>query len=357
MNARQWMLVPAMALAGTIIACSNKGTDDAAKGATATAGGAAAAEAREAKVADATSAGFGKMAEASRVVDWDGTVLRQGTGPYTCMPTPPDMVQAGLSAPMCMDAVWMEWAHAWEKHAPFTPGAVGISYMLGGDGGASNIDPYATAETPDNDWVVEGPHLMIVVPDPAWLEGISTDPHNGGPYVMWKGTPYAHVMVPTVAPPKAADDDAIADALSAVHVELAGNSRVMDWNMEVIREGDGPYTCMPTPPMLEGTAPMCMDGPWLKWADAWMNRKEFEIDRLGISYMLAGDEGASNTDPFAEGPTEDNEWIVEGPHLMLIVPDPAALDALPTDPQNGGPYVMWKGTPYAHVMVPVADRP
>ncbi len=24
----------------------------------------------------------------------------------------------------------------------------------------------------------------------------STDPHNGGPYVMWKGTPYAHLMVP-----------------------------------------------------------------------------------------------------------------------------------------------------------------
>jgi len=28
------------------------------------------------------------------------------------------------------------------------------------------------------------------------LEGISTDPHNGGPFVMWKGTPYAHVMIP-----------------------------------------------------------------------------------------------------------------------------------------------------------------
>ena len=23
------------------------------------------------------------------------------------------------------------------------------------------------------------------------------DPENGGPYVMWKGTPYAHIMVPT----------------------------------------------------------------------------------------------------------------------------------------------------------------
>jgi len=26
----------------------------------------------------------------------------------------------------------------------------------------------------------------------------------------------------------------------------------------------------------------------------------------------------------------------------------------PTDPKSGGPWVMWKGTPYAHVMVPVS---
>jgi hypothetical protein len=40
---------------------------------------------------------------------------------------------------------------------------------------------------------------------------------------------------------------------------------------------------------------------------------------------------------------------------MLIVPDPAMLEGITTDFNLGGPYVMWKGTPYAHVMVPVAD--
>ena len=40
---------------------------------------------------------------------------------------------------------------------------------------------------------------MILVPDKAMLEGISNDPNSGGPYVMWKDTPYAHIMVP-VAP-------------------------------------------------------------------------------------------------------------------------------------------------------------
>lgn len=42
---------------------------------------------------------------------------------------------------------------------------------------------------------------------------------------------------------------------------------------------------------------------------------------------------------------------------MMLTPDAAQLDALPTDPNNGGPWVMWKGTKYAHIMVPTAPMP
>lgn len=151
------------------------------------------------------------------------------------------------------------------------------------------------------------------------------------------------------------DSDAIADALSAAWPGMAEGATVVDWEGNVLREGSNGYTCFPTPPMLSGTAPMCMDGEWMEWADAWANRKLYEADALGISYMLAGDAGASNIDPYAEGPTDDNEWIKEGAHLMILVP-PALLEAFSTDPGNGGPYVMWKGTPYAHLMVPIGSR-
>ncbi|HKZ81050.1 MAG TPA: hypothetical protein VJ124_22455 [Pyrinomonadaceae bacterium] len=70
--------------------------------------------------------------------------------------------------------------------------------------------------------------------------------------------------------------------------------------------------------------------------------------------MLRGDNGANNTDPFATGPTTDNQWVVSPPHIMVLYQDPKMLDAYSTDPKNGGPWVMWKGTPYAHVMVPVS---
>ena len=105
------------------------------------------------------------------------------------------------------------------------------------------------------------------------------------------------------AAPSAADDHAkeamIAEALSAVPASMAASAAVADWEGNVLKEGTGSFTCLPTPAGFEaGTSPMCMDGPWMAWAAAWGNKTDFTIDRLGISYMLAGDSGASNIDPF-----------------------------------------------------------
>ncbi len=143
-------------------------------------------------VANALSAAWPGMAEGATVVDWDGNVLKEGSNGYTCMPAPPT-----AGGPMCLESEWMKWAEAWQNKTDFTADALGISYMLAGDGngGGSNIDPYAESPTDDNQWIIEGAHLMILAPA-ALLEAYPTDPNNGGPYVMWKGTPYAHLMVP-----------------------------------------------------------------------------------------------------------------------------------------------------------------
>jgi hypothetical protein len=166
----------------------------------------------------------------------------------------------------------------------------------------------------------------------------------------------------TLGTASAADDkDAlIKDALSAASPEIAKTAMVMDWDNSMLKNGAGSYTCMPTPPDIRargGREPMCVDKVWQAWGDAWMNKKPFKANGVGIAFMLAGDTGASNTDPYAQAGTPTNQWVVEGPHLMVIVPDTAQLEALSTDPHNGGTYVMWKGTPYAHIMVPVAERP
>jgi hypothetical protein len=144
-------------------------------------------------------------------------------------------------------------------------------------------------------------------------------------------------------------DNPIAYAESAGIPAIAADATILDGEGNVLREGTNGWTCMAMP-----GAPMCVDRQWMSWLDAYINRRdEVEVTAVGISYMLRGDEGASNIDPFAEGPTADNEWVVTGPHMMLIVPDPELLAGIPTDPAGGGPYVMWRGTPFVHVMIPV----
>jgi len=155
-------------------------------------------------------------------------------------------------------------------------------------------------------------------------------------------------------------EELIQDALSAAPPAVQATAKVIDEHGNVLREGTSAYTCMATPEAIRplGSQPMCLDEVWFAWADAWTNKKPFSTDRVGIGYMLGGDAaGASNFDPFATEPTADNQWVVEGPHLMIIVPDPAQLEGLPDTPTEDGAYVMWKGTPYVHIMVPVGLRP
>jgi len=155
-----------------------------------------------------------------------------------------------------------------------------------------------------------------------------------------------------------ADAATIAKAVSAGPPEIRKDATVMglgaDGQMKQLRAGTNGWMCMLDP---VGNA-MCLDKEWQAWGDAWMHKQDPPQPKaVGVAYMLRGDNGASNTDPFATKPTPDNQWVVSGPHIMLLPTDRSQLDAFPTDPHTGGPWVMWKGTKYAHIMVPTAAMP
>jgi hypothetical protein len=87
-----------------------------------------------------------------------------------------------------------------------------------------------------------------------------------------------------------------------------------------------------------------IDGNSIGFIHALM-KKEPPPDKVGISYMLAGDEGASNTDPYATGKTADNHWVVTGPHVMVFGPPSKTLGYTESkDPDPTKPYMMWAGT-------------
>jgi hypothetical protein len=124
----------------------------------------------------------------------DGEIAAEGNNGWTCMPD----TMPGDRAAICVDAVWGEMLAAVVAKAPYKATGMGISYMLLGEppgSGVSNSTPYHEDPVHAHDYVETGPHLMIIVPKEL-LEGITTDPSSGGPYVMWKDTDYAHIMIP-----------------------------------------------------------------------------------------------------------------------------------------------------------------
>ena len=164
---------------------------------------------------------------------------------------------------------------------------------------------------------------------------------------------------PRHRPARSGDAALIASAMSAAPAAVGRDATIIamrpDGTMRTVRRGRGGFTCMADNPATPGPDPMCMDANALKWAQAWMGKKDPPADTVGVMYMLEGGTDASNTDPYATGPSEGNDWINTGPHLM-IVGSKEALAGHPSGakPDTAVPYVMWAGTPYAHLMVPVA---
>ena len=149
------------------------------------------------------------------------------------------------------------------------------------------------------------------------------------------------------------DSEYLKQALSAAPDAVSKGAAVVranqDGSMRTLRAGTNGFTCM-----LMGTDKMCNDRNSMDFIQAVMSHKA-PADKVGISYMLAGDEGASNTDPYAMVKTSTNHWIVTGPHIMVFGPPSKALGYTEaTDPDPGRPYMMWVGTPYEHAMIPVA---
>jgi hypothetical protein len=151
------------------------------------------------------------------------------------------------------------------------------------------------------------------------------------------------------------DSDYIAKVMTAAPASVVKGATIVQMQaggtMRTLQTGSNGFTCM-----VAGANAMCLDNNAMQWARAWMTHTT-PPDTVGFVYMLAGDNGASNTDPYATAPTDGNHWVKTGPHVMIVGPSaktmgyPTTADADPTNP-----YVMWSGTPYAHLMIPVSGQ-
>jgi hypothetical protein len=165
----------------------------------------------------------------------------------------------------------------------------------------------------------------------------------------------ASAVVLTAAPSDA--QDIVRSAQRAAPASISADATIMNWDLEVVRQGSNDWTCLPDRPNTPGNDPWCVTDAWINFLKAYVNQTEPTYQDIGFAYMLQGDTPVSNADPFATDETGPEDWVTDlGPHLMMLVPDREVLRAISTDHLNGGPWVMWPDTPYAHIMIPLENR-
>jgi hypothetical protein len=147
----------------------------------------------QAKIDRAKSAGPSEIARSAKIIDKDAqghtVVLREGNNGFTCMPGNPNVI--GEPA-MCADGPSMQWAADFAAHKPKPTNTVpGITYMLAGATQRSDSNPYDKTSAP----ITVGPHWMIMWPFDAQATGLPTTHRDTGAYIMWAGSPHAHVHV------------------------------------------------------------------------------------------------------------------------------------------------------------------
>ncbi len=115
-----------------------------------------------------------------------------------------------------------------------------------------------------------------------------------------------------------------------------------------LQAGSNGFTCLISP---DGT-PLCADQNGMEWVQAIGARTE-PPDKIGFIYMLAGDTGTTNHDPYQRD--THLHWVQTGPHVMIVGPRVRDMMGYPrtvdvADPSQ--PYVMFPGTSYEHLMLP-----
>lgn len=161
----------------------------------------------------------------------------------------------------------------------------------------------------------------------------------------------ASAQFPTPDVPKS-EPEYIAKANTAAPASVVDKATIImmqeKGEPKTLRTGSNGFTCFVDP---DGT-PLCADANAMEWMKA-VGAKATPPDKTGFVYMMAGDTGTSNHDPYA---TDKSHWVQTGPHVMIVGAAAREMEGMyprAMDPDPSQAYVMFPGTPYAHLMLPV----
>lgn len=146
-------------------------------------------------------------------------------------------------------------------------------------------------------------------------------------------------------------------ALSAAPAHIAKDATVMltdqDGKQVEAKKGTNGFTCIPTVNNRpEEPDPMCFDAAVGQWVDALLNKKDKPDNTVpGVSYMALGGYHWEKEGKILMNEEPGAKLVKEPPHWMLMWPFDSKEAMLPTLPNPSGVYIMFDGTPFAHLMV------
>jgi hypothetical protein len=318
--------------------------------------GGAAGESKDAQIARAIAAGPSTIVGTAKIVGTDAqgklVVLRDGTNGFTCAPGNPKVMGQPAS---CSNEAARQWgADLAEGKAGPTNKEAGFVYMLAG----------ATDRDASGATVKLGPQWMILWPFDPKASGLSATKKDTGAYILWAGTPYAHLHIngqpvgksvehlaadhkghmPAMgvhdgsakgAPSDEPASVQIARAVSAGPKHVTDGARITGTDAQgktvVLREGNNGFVCRAGSLTVVAFPPQC----------ASTNSKPT------IVYMLAGATQRSISDP----DDKTSPSLAIGPHWMIMMHFDPKTTGIPETYSDTGAYVMWSGSRMGHMHV------
>lgn len=141
-------------------------------------------------------------------------------------------------------------------------------------------------------------------------------------------------------------------ALASGPSTITKDATVADWdsdrNLIVLRQGTNHWTCFPGNENVVGNVPMACDPQGLQWIkDAYSGIPKPTNVAPGLIYMMCGANQHSSVTPG----DKTSAAIPIGPHYMILWPFDSKRDGLPNTVRDEGAWVMFDGSPYAHLHV------
>lgn len=174
--------------------------------------------------------------------------------------------------------------------------------------------------------------------------------------VVTAGAPHGLPALEFTPPATAAEK--ITNALAALPVSVRAAARVVDYPARVgdpypeLRAGTNEWTCFPDYGPSQGDDPTCYNRAGMQWLDAYYAGKKPKLTEPGVLYRLRGGSDASLSDVTAAEPPPGATWVLHGPHIVIIPTAATNTKDYPTTPGDH-PWVMWRGTDYEHIHLPV----